>query len=150
MNSVDMAKLGVFRAFFNCLLQYKKWRVARAYNTVVCDLLRSYDYSSLAEKLRARGYNKWAEIHGAEKKLEDTKDHKLRCSHLEIELDAAQRRITQLDIENTLLKKTAKNLANLRRQRSFPLETKYLYEQVLATEAMYPEQPIHIKVDEPS
>lgn len=106
-----------WRKWLVCHLQYRKWKTAQAYNKVAIDLLHSTRHH-LGTRLRELGDAKWAKLYGfTPPPLKDDIDWQARALEAENALEFAERMIDQKDAQLALLKKTAENLAKLRRQR---------------------------------
>jgi hypothetical protein len=119
--SAEIDKLPWWRKWLICHLQYRKWRTARAYNTVACDLLHSTRHH-LGETIRELGDAKWAKLYGYEPPARKEEiDWESRAREAEYALEFVEKRLDQKDAQLTLMKNTCVGLANLRRQRPLPL-----------------------------
>lgn len=61
--SAQIDAIPLWRKIMLCLMHYKNWRVARAYNTVVVTAWREDD-PGLFDEMQKRGALKWAKVYG--------------------------------------------------------------------------------------
>lgn len=115
----QIEKIPGWKRFLICHLNRRKWKVARAYNTVCVDLMHGLNWE-LGDTIREHGNVKWAELYGVVAPKLDNGQWQARAVIAESELEWMQERCKQLEEQVALLKKTSRGMHALRRQRSLP------------------------------
>lgn len=115
----QIEKIPGWKRFLICHLNRRKWKVARAYNTVGVDLMHGVNWE-LGDTIRKHGNVKWAELYGVDAPKLDNGQWQARAVSAETDLEWMQKRCKQLEEQVELLKKTSRGMQALRRQRSLP------------------------------
>ena len=111
----------LWRRILICLIDWKAWRTAKAYNVVAVDLLHGSNWN-LGNELRQLSEYKWAGIYGYEMAVRAKPvDQEKRALDAEMALITDRHYIAKLERENALLKNTVRGLKDLRRTRTMPL-----------------------------
>lgn len=116
-----ITQIPAWRRAIICVIQWSKWKTAKAYNVVAVDLLHGSDWN-FGNELRKLSDYKWADIYGYEMPPREKRENfEKRAISAEIERDSLLRNIAKLERQLELAKNTMRGLTDLRRQRTLPL-----------------------------